>query len=323
MNPAQTSQAGRAGAAAFVDEVAALWRQQPDKGMFLVLLGAWTTLFHFFGNSTFGYTQTPSLFGWMHFVFTSSPDDEHGLYVPLAVLGLLYWKRKELMAVTKAGWWPALGLVVLALLMHLLGYLLQQTRLSIVAFFVGLYGLTGLVWGRRWLAATFFPMFLFAFCVPLGTLAETLTFPLRLLVTNLSVAVTSGVLGIDVIRDGVQIFDAQRTYQYEVAAACSGIRSLVALLALTTIYGFVTFQSPWKRLLMVGVAAPLAVIGNTVRLTAVIVVAEAFGQKAGLFIETKFGFVTFAIAIVCVLLLGHWLREPKSAPAPELEARPV
>jgi len=49
--------------------------------------------------------------------------------------------------------------------------------------------------------------------------------------------------GTDLVRDGTQLMDADHTFGYEVAAACSGIRSLTALLALTTIYGFVTFKS--------------------------------------------------------------------------------
>ena len=41
------------------------WHRLPNKGLFLVLLAAWLALFHFLGNSTFGYVDTPSLLGWM------------------------------------------------------------------------------------------------------------------------------------------------------------------------------------------------------------------------------------------------------------------
>ena len=63
----------------------------------------------------------------------------------------------ELLAVPKAHCWPALLLVIFALLLHVGGYLVQQTRVSVVAFFLGLYGLMGLTWGLRWLRASFFP----------------------------------------------------------------------------------------------------------------------------------------------------------------------
>jgi len=186
-----------------------------------------------------------------------------------------------------------------------------------VAFFLGLYGLTGLVWGWRWLQATFFPVFLFLFCVPVGTMAETLTLPLRLLVSKISVFLSHTLLGISVQQDGVQIFSPTGSYGYEVAAACSGIRSLSALLGIATVYAFCVFKSPWKRLLMMAAALPLAVVGNVARLMGVIIVAETFGQRAGAYVETKFGFVTFAVVIVCVLVLGRWLeaRKPEALPA--------
>src|SRR6185503_9816914 len=147
---------------------------------------------------------------------------------------------------------------------------------------------------------------LFAFCVPLGSLAESITFPLRMLVTKISVGISQAVLGIDVIRQGSQIFDAQRTYSYDVAPACSGIRSLISLLALTTIYGFLTFRATWRRLLMIAIAFPLAIAGNVIRITAVIIAAEAFGQNAGAKVHDGAGFITFGVAIICIMLLSYW-----------------
>ncbi|MHB8522534.1 MAG: exosortase/archaeosortase family protein [Limisphaerales bacterium] len=285
----------------------------PHKRLFGALFLGWVLFFHFLGNSTFGYIDTPSLFAWMDYSYSQLSDDQHGRYIPLVVAALCWWKRQELSAVHKQHWWPAFGLVMAAVVLHLLGFMVQQTRLSIVAFFVGLYGLTGLVWGKAWLRASFFPFILFAFCLPLGTLAETITFPLRLLVTNLSVGIARVVLGIDVVKVGTQIFDAQRAFNFDVAPACSGIRSLTALLALTTIYGFVTFKAAWKRGLMMVIAVPLAVVGNVARITGVIIAADAFGQQAGTRFHDGAGFVTFAVALACVLLLGYWLREDEGA----------
>jgi len=73
------------------------------------------------------------------------------------------------------------------------------------------------------------------------------------------------------------------------------------------------FRSPWRRAVMVLSAFPLAVLGNVIRITFTIFVTELFGQKYGLAVEQKFGFVTFAVALVCVLLLERWLREPSPA----------
>ena len=80
------------------DEVAALWRQLPHRGLFFGLLAVWVVLFQFLGNSTLGYVNTPSLFGWWVWVQTVNNEESHGWLIPFVVAGLLWWKRAELTA---------------------------------------------------------------------------------------------------------------------------------------------------------------------------------------------------------------------------------
>src|SRR6266404_3337902 len=96
----------------FSRESAECWRRLPDKGLFLTLLAAWLLLFQFLGNSTLGYVHTTSLMYWMYNAYVEgSPDDAHGLLIPFAVVALFYWKRKALLAVQHATWWPGLLIV--------------------------------------------------------------------------------------------------------------------------------------------------------------------------------------------------------------------
>ena len=306
----EVSIAGPGGAG--LDELKRCWKAWPERGLFLGLLGAWGALFQFLGNSTFGYVDTASLFGWLYNAYNSpGSDDGHGNLIPFVVLGLFWWRREELLAVPKRVWWPGLVMLAGAVLVHVAGYVLQQPRISVVGLFAGIFGLMGLAWGPAWLRASFFPFVLFVFCIPLGSLAEGITFPLRMVVAQATAWISNEVLGIAVVRDGSQIFSPSRSFNYDVAPACSGIRSLISLLALTVVYGFMTFRSAWRRSVMVMVAVPLAVVGNVVRLLGVVVAAEAFGQEAGAFVEQRLGFVTFAVALGCVLGLGWWLREGK------------
>ncbi len=297
-----------------LEELLSFWHSLPDKWLFGVLALVWAGLFHFLGNSTFGYLDTPSLFEWLGYTYRSEREDALGPLMPYVVLALLAVKRKELIPLHKGIWWPALVLVAGGLLLHVFGYLVQQARVSVIAFFVGLYGLTGLVWGRAWLRSTFFPYLLFAFCFPLGTLADRITFPLRMLVTHISVGVAD-FLGIEVVRVGTQIMGVDG-FNYDVAPACSGIRSLMALLALTVLFSFLTLRTTWKRVLMILMALPLAVVGNVARVTGVIIVAQAFGQDAGTRFHDGAGFITFLVALVCILVLGKFLRE---SPVPAAE----
>ena len=300
------------------------WQGLPNKGLFLVLLVAWLALFQFLGNSTLGYISTPSLLQWMYIAYgggdVSGSDDSHGMFMPFVVLALFWWKRKQLCALPLRAWWPGLLLLSLALGLHLLGYMVQQPRISIVALFVGIYGLMGLAWGRQWLCESFFPFFLLAFCVPLGWSAVSITFPLRLLVCKLVVLISGYVLQVDILRVGTALLDPSGAYQYDVAAACSGIRSLFATIAVAIIYAMLCFRPWWKRGVLVASAVPLAVLGNTIRMLSIIVAAELWGQDAGNYVHEggPYGVLSllpYVAAFGGLMLLGHWLHESPSKPA--------
>ena len=293
-----------------VAELRAFGDAVPHKMLFAALLAAWAALFHYYGNPTLGYVASHSMFTWLQVAYANSSDDNLGAYMPLIVVALLWWKRGELSVVTKQVWWPPLTLFVFALLLHVVGYTVQQTRLSVVAFFLGLYAITGLIWGRAWMKATFFPYFLFAFMLPLTNDMEGLTLPLRQLATKLTVLVSHG-LGIDVVQQGTQIFDRANRFQYDVEAACSGLRSLTTMLALACVFAFTAFRGTWKRVLVIGSSIPFAVLGNTLRLLTIVIAAEHSGQKAGEFVHEHwfFSLVPYLPAMVGLMLLARWLRE--------------
>lgn len=331
----------------FQEEWRKLWESFPERWLVLALLAVWVALFHFLGNSTLGYVNTRSLFGWFFWVHTRGAEDPvdksidfgkmlndeefHAWLIPFVVLGLLWHKREELVAMPKRVWWPAAGLLLTGILLHVLGYMVQQARISVVGLCVGVYGLTGLFWGAQWLRLSLFPFSLLLFCVPLGNAAEALTFPLRMMATNVTAVFCHTVLGINVIQTGAQLSDSAGNYHYEVAAACSGIRSLTAIIAFGVIYSYLTFGTMWRRLLTLAAAFPLAIIANVFRLVLIIVAAEAFGQKAGNYVHesTWFSLAPYVPAIGGMLLLGVLLREKRrpsadaaSVPLKEIESTP-
>ncbi|MCX6912188.1 MAG: exosortase/archaeosortase family protein [Verrucomicrobia bacterium] len=305
-------------------QLADCWQRLPNKGLFCVLLVAWLSLFHFLGNSTVGYIPTPSLLSWMSAAYGSSrdaggTDDSHGKLIPFLVLGLFWLKRKRLLALPLGTWTPGLLVVALALGLHLLGYMVQQPRISIVALFVGIYGLMGLAWGPQWLYESFFPFCLFAFCVPLGWSAVSITFPLRLLVCRAVELISGYILQIDILRVGTALMNPAGHYQYDVAAACSGIRSLFATVAVGIIYAMLCFQPWWKRGVLIAAAVPLAVFGNIVRMMTIIIAAEVWGQEAGNYVHEggPFGIISllpYVAAFSGLILLGRLLGEQPSKP---------
>jgi exosortase len=297
------------------------WHRMPNKGLFLVLLAAWLALFQFLGNSTLGYIHTPSLLQWMHATYQPSHDpggndDSYGRWIPFIVLGLFWWKRKQLMALRLGTWWPGLMLLGFALAVHLAGFMIQQPKLSIMAMFIGIYALMGLAWGGEWLRESFFPFILLAFCVPLGWAGVSLTFPLRMLVMHIVQFICNNLLAIDVMRDGTKLLDPSGRYGYEVAAACSGLRSLIATLAIAVIFAMVSFRSWWRRAVLIGSALPFAVLGNVVRMMAIVIAAEIWGQNGGKAVDDGgpggvFALLPYIPAFAGLLILGRFLEEPR------------
>src|SRR5258706_8103827 len=131
MNGKQDS-AAAAPAPGFGAEFLQCWERLPNKVLFLSLFAAWLLLFQFLGNCTFGYIDTASLLHWMYNAYSGGDkSDEHGLFIPVLVLVLFWFKRKQLLSLPNRVWWPALLLLVFALMLHLVGYLVQQQRVSI------------------------------------------------------------------------------------------------------------------------------------------------------------------------------------------------
>jgi len=308
------------------------WRRLPNKLSFLALLAAWLVLFQFLGNSTLGYVRTSSLFGYMYDAFSGGgnislmeAEEGYALLIPVVVLCLFWSKRRQLLALDLRGWWPGLLILSFGACLHVVGYAVQQPRISVVGFFTGIYGLMGMTWGLAWLRASFFPFFLFGFCVPIGSLAEPVTFKMRLLVSQLVGFVCHYILAIDIGVQGNLLTDPTGRYQYEIAAACSGIRSLIATFAFAVILGFVSFRQNWKRALMIAAAFPRSVLGNLLRMLTIILAAEMGGQPWGNWVHDGgpgdvFSLLPYIPAFIGLLALERYLHRQGSPAEPVVDS---
>jgi exosortase len=113
-------------------------------------------------------------------------------------------------------------------------------------------------------------------------------------------------LGLDVYQNGTGILSQSRRFAaLDVADPCSGIRSLVALMALTSLYGYVTMDRAWKKWILFISSIPLAVLGNVARITTVALVAQGFGSDWAMKIYHDYsGYIVFSLAIVSMVILG-------------------
>lgn len=270
----------------------------------LVFIGL---IYHFQGTSTIQVADrnSRSLWDWLWHVWNTEVFDvSHGPLVPFLAGFLIWWNRAKIAAQPLAVCWTALLGVALALLMHWVGMRGAQPRLSVFSLILLAWSLSCLFIGWKKARYLIFPAAILIFMIPFNFLEQQIAFPLRMMVTDASVAVAK-VLGIPVRQVGSQIYDTTGRFQYDVAAACSGIRSLTTLLCIGAVFGYLTQSQAWRRVVLFLAAIPLAVLGNIVRVTLIIIAADWFGQEAGKKVHDWGGFVIFVVVLLCLFGIGN------------------
>jgi exosortase len=236
----------------------------------------------------------------------TDPDYSHGFLVPL-VSGYLIWERRSRLAqpvLTPNAWGvPLLGIGLLMLVLGTVGAELYLQRSSLI---VVLAGLTLLMLGHEFLRVLIFPLVFLFFMVPLPAIVmNTVAFPLQLFAAR-TAAFCLFNFGIPVLREGNIIVLAGTTL--EVAEACSGIRSLQALMALGTVYAYFSERSVWKRWTLVLLSIPIAIIANAFRVTGTGMLAHSWGVEAAEgFYHTFSGWLIFIVAFLLLLGCGSLL----------------
>lgn len=291
----------------------------------LVFIGL---MYHFQGTSTIQVADrnSRSLWDWLLHVWdTEVFDVSHGPLVPFLAMFLIWWNRKKISAQPMSMTWTALGGIALALLMHWIGMRGAQPRLSVLSLILLLWSLACLFIGWKKSRFLIFPAAILIFMIPFNFLEQQIAFPLRLMVTDASVAIAN-LIGIPVRKVGSQIFDPTGKYQYDVAAACSGIRSLTTLLCIGAVFGYLTQDKFWKRTILFLAAIPLAVLGNIIRVTLIIIAADWFGQAAGTKVHDWGGIVIFVVVLLCLFGIGglldrDWGKGRRKSAGPALEQK--
>jgi exosortase len=154
--------------------------------------------------------------------------------------------------------------------LHLVALLFEWNLVDFVALFFLLRGLAIMAGGREWARGLLFPI-LFLFFM----------FPLPFFLTNLAslwlqqiVTTTSGFLlnlAVGCTTTGNELLLAGTT-RLKVGQECSGMRQIVAFLALGTVMAWWSRRGSRTKTLLVALAVPIAVLTNIVR-----VLEMAFG----------------------------------------------
>ena len=229
------------------------------------------------------------------------PDYSHILFVPL-FSGWLIWKRREQIArLTDRPSASGLVVVLLSLAILFLGSLGAELFLSRVSLLGVIVGLVIYFAGWKTLRALSFPLFFLIFMVPLPALIyNEIVFPLQLVASKFATNCLEVVDVVPVLRQGNLL--VLPNYTLEVVEACSGIRSLMALLTLATAYGYLADKRVWVRAVLVALMVPLAIFGNGLRVFSAAIVTYYIGpQYAEGYLHTFSGLAIFLIATVMLV----------------------
>lgn len=289
---------------------------------------AGAALFQFFGNANRGYIDTVSLFYWWGFQWTNEASEaQHGWVVVALAAAMAWGNLKSAECGARSAEWesasrkprsamaaPFVALLA-ALALHAVGFVAQQARLSILALLVFAWGVARLGGGRGWGAALAFPLAFLVFAIPLNAIEAS--FPLRMWVVKASAAIARGV-GIGVLQNGSQLIAPDGRYHYDVAEACSGVRSLTMMVAVSLFAGYRAFRSWRRRAVILLLALPLIYAANVLRILAIIFAAQLGGEAWGTRVHDWMGVGVFVIVLGGVLLvIRGWQRrrpEPETAP---------
>lgn len=230
----------------------------------------------------------------------------HGPIVLATGLWLLWRQLPSMTAVAKPG---PLPLTVIAAALSLAVYVFGRAYDLISLEAAGLYGF-GLAllhdrFGIRAMARNWFPILYLGLLLPLpGWALDEFTAPLKLLVSALSFAVVEP-FGIPIVREGVTM--TVGPYQLLVEDACSGLNSLIGLIAITLFYIYLLRDAGWRySLFLICLIIPIAIAANVLRIVTLILLTYFFGDAVGQgFLHVTAGLFLFAVSLVLMFAIDN------------------
>ena len=241
----------------------------------------------------------------------------HILLVPPILAWLVRLRWPELVSLSPRAWWPGIVLVAGGILVWLAGSALSVNLVGQFGAVLMLQAAVAAVLGPRVAAGLLFPLGYMVFLVPFG---DEIVPALQGITARLAVSLTLA-SGVPAVIEGVLIDTPAGLF--EVAEACSGVKFLVAMVALGTLVAHLCFSS-WKRraaFMLAAIVVP--VLANGVRAWGTIYVAQSQGiEFAAGFDHIVYGWIFFAVVMVAVLG-ASWRWFDRSPEDPLVEATAI
>ena len=226
---------------------------------------------------------------------------EHGiLVIPVAVY-MAWTRRSTLMQIP---WQPSVWgvpLVVWGAAQAVLGMAAHWIWISRTAFLISLVGSIVALYGFRMVRELAYPLATLVLMIaPPTFLYARLTLDLQLVASRLG-ELGLEAMGYSVIREGniMELAGAKLS----VEEACSGIRSLLAIIFMCVVYNYFFVEGKFDRIAILILAAPIAVLGNVGRIVATGIASQHNRELVHGAAHEAFGYVSVLIAAVgCILV---------------------
>lgn len=197
--------------------------------------------------------------------------------------------------------------MVFALAVLVVGVLGAELFLSRISLLLLIAGLVVFFRGWEFFRAVLFPWAFLILMVPLPAIIfNRITFPLQVLTSKVAATVLPW-FGVPVLREGNVINLPHKPL--DVAEACSGIRSLLALVTLSIIYGQLMEGRRWVRFVLVLAAVPIAVAANSLRIVGTGLLVEYWNpDKAEGFFHSFEGWLIFLVSLSMLFAFHRLLK---------------
>jgi len=235
------------------------------------------------------------------------PNYSHGIIIPIIGAFVLWQRRRELAVLPAQGSWHGLSFLLAGVVALILGDVADETFLMRVSLIVILAGLVLMHFGSAVLRVVAFPLFFCLFMVPMPAIFfHAITARLQGIAAETGASILD-LIGIPILLDGNVMHLSHLTLG--VTEACSGIRSLMTLIALGVAWAYLMLPALWMQILLVAAVLPITIIANAGRIVITALVGRWFGvEYAEGFFHLFSGWLIFVVALLCLLAVHGVLR---------------